>query len=156
MVLRKATRDDIDELVKFRLGFLKEDFKDMTKEQQIRIKEELLDYFTRHIGDDFIAYIAEENGEIVSSVFLVIIDKPANPHFLTGKIGNVLNVFTKCEYRKQGLASRLLNTMVEEAKTMQLSYLELMATECGYPLYKKIGFEKNGPNNCVPMTLRLS
>ena len=154
MNLRKATLDDMDELVKIRLGYLNIDFKDMSKHQEKQIKEELQVYFMEHLGRDFMAYIAEENGEIVSSVFLVMIEKPANPNFMTGKIGNVLNVFTKPEYRRQGLANRLLKTMIEEAKSKRISYLELMATEQGYPLYKKLGFEE-AKSHAVAMKLDL-
>lgn len=155
MVLRKATLDDMNELIKIRLGYLKEGFGGLTSEQTDQIKQELPAYYTKHLGSDFIAYIAVDKDVIVSSVFLVVIEKPANPNFLTGKIGNILNVFTNLKYRKQGLASQLLKLAIEEAKSMHLSYLELMATEKGYPLYKKFGFVEPNTSHVVPMKLKL-
>lgn len=140
MVLRKADVKDIDELLKIRLAYLNEDF-ELTKEQIDKLKEQLPSYYKEHLEKDMFAYIAEENGVVVSSVFLIIIERPANPVFITGKIGNILNVYTEPEYRRQGIAAKLLSLAMEEGKTLDLSFLELVATQKGYPLYKKLGFE---------------
>jgi ribosomal protein S18 acetylase RimI-like enzyme len=154
MVIRKAVIEDMEQLVSIRLEYLKVDFQ-ISEEQETRIKKELPEYYVRHMGNDFIAYIAQENDEIVASVFLVIIEMPSNQRFITGKIGDVLNVYTKEEYRRKGLAYQLMNIMLEEAKARDLSYLELKATECGYPLYKKLGFTEQNSNHVTPMRLVL-
>jgi predicted acetyltransferase len=64
-----------------------------------------------------------------------------SPSFITGKIGTVLNVYTKPEYRKKGYAKKLMTMMLEDAKTERVSVIELKATEDGYSLYKSVGFE---------------
>ncbi|HWT75204.1 MAG TPA: GNAT family N-acetyltransferase [Mobilitalea sp.] len=149
MDIRKALIEDVGELVKIRLAYLEEDF-ELTEEQNSAIRAQLPEYFVNHIGKDLNAYVAIDNKEIVSSVFLLIIEKPANPHFITGKTGTILNVYTKPEYRRRGLAGQLLRMAMEDAKAMQLSYLELNATDQGYPLYKKLGFEE-AKQRCVTM-----
>lgn len=142
MIIREAALEDIRELVKIRLDYLNEDFKGLTDGQTQKLKEELPGYFTEHIGRDLVVYIAEEAGEIISSVFLLMIEKPANPNFMTGRIGELLNVYTNPEYRRQGIAGKLLSMSIESAKKKKLSFLELKASEEGYPLYKKMGFEE--------------
>jgi N-acetylglutamate synthase-like GNAT family acetyltransferase len=107
------------------------------------------------LGTDFHAYIAENEGEIIASVFLVIQELPANTNFITGKIGNILNVYTRPEYRMKGIAKQLLNNMIGEARTKNLSYLELLATDEGYPVYKKLGFADK-KFTCTPMKLELN
>ena len=140
MEFRKANITDIQGLVEIRLAYLNEDFEEMTKEQTFALCEQLPRYYEEHLEKDFIAYIAVEQGVIVASVFLVVLEKPANPTFLTGKIGNILNVYTNPNFRRLGLAGRLMDMVVEDAKSLKLSYLDLMATKAGYPLYIKKGF----------------
>lgn len=140
MNFRKAEIIDISQLVEMRLGYLIEDYGFLTEEETKRIQESLPSYFKNHFGKDIIIYVGEEAGNIVSTVFLLIVEKPANPSFITGKTGTVLNVFTKSQYRKQGIAGKLMNMMLEDAKDMDLSYVELQATDMGKPLYEKIGF----------------
>jgi N-acetylglutamate synthase and related acetyltransferases len=141
MVIRKAGINDINELIKIRIAYLKEDYGNISSEQIEQLKKQLKEYYINHIDRDMIAYIAEENNEIISSAFLVVIEKPANPTFISGKIGNILNVYTKTEYRKKGIAGQLLKLAINEAREMKLSYLELKSTEAGFNLYKELGFE---------------
>lgn len=154
MNIRKATSADIDELVKIRIAYLKEDYGDLSFEQVDILKKKLPEYYSNHIQSDMIAYIAEENNKIISSVFLVIIEKPSNPSFMSGKIGDILNVYTAPEYRKQGIAGQLMKLAIDEAKEMELSYLELKATKDGYSLYKKLGFVEE-QSHYVPMKFSL-
>lgn len=151
MVIRKANSKDIENLVKIRLAYLQDNFKELTEEQLGSLMLQLPEYFVNHIDKNLIVYIAEEKQEFISSVFLLIIEKPANLHFLTGRIGNILNVYTKPEYRRQGLAGKLLKLAMDEAKTMNLSYLELNATKDGYPLYQKVGFVVTKSEHVVAM-----
>lgn len=146
MVLRKAAIHDIDELLKIRLEYLDEDFS-LTQEQTDKLVLQLPGYYKEHLEKDMLAYIAEENGVVVSSVFMIINERPANLSFITGKTGYILNVYTEPEYRRQGLAGKLLTMAIEEGKTRELSYLELAATKPGYPLYKKFGFEDTISDN---------
>lgn len=154
MVIRKANDKDVEELVKIRLAYLNEDYSDMTEEQRMALNTQLPIYYANHICKDLNVYLAEEDKVIVSSVFLLIIEKPANPNFITGKIGNILNVYTEPVYRRQGLAGQLLRWAMEDSKEMNLSYLELCATKEGYPLYKKLGFE-DLKTECIPMKYKL-
>jgi len=79
--------------------------------------------------------------------FLVIrdvfyIEKPSNPHFINGKVGNVLSVYTLGRYRRQGISTRLMQEIILFSKEKGLDFIELSATEEGHPLYKKLGFEE--------------
>jgi N-acetylglutamate synthase-like GNAT family acetyltransferase len=154
MVIRKAGMNDIDELIKIRIAYLKEDYGKVSLEQIEQLKMQLKEYYINHIDRDMIAYIAEENSEIISSVFLVVIEKPANPTFMSGKIGNILNVYTKTEYRKRGIAGQLLKLGINDAREMKLSYLELKATKSGFNLYKKLGFIEEH-SSYIPMKFEL-
>lgn len=51
-------------------------------------------------------------------------------------------MYTRPEYRKQGIATRLLTELIREARALNLSYLELSSTREGEPVYRKLGFKE--------------
>lgn len=92
--------------------------------------------------------------EAVATAFLAISEKPANPNFITGKIGTILNVYTKPEFRKQGISTHILSLLIGKAKVSNVSKLELSATEMGKSLYLKLGFEERN-SKYTDMQLKL-
>lgn len=140
MNYRTATQGDIPQLVVMRFLYLLEHFGSLSDSQRETIDTQLRDYFIRCLNHTVYAYVGEEDGKLISTVLMTIAEKPANPHFITGKTGTLLNVYTRPEYRRQGIAGKLIEQALTDAKEMNLSYVELMATKEGYPLYKKMGF----------------
>lgn len=142
MRINKATINDIDLLIKLRLDFLKEENPGITKEQEVAIIAQLEDYLIKHIDmGSFIGLIGSMNSEIVSTVFLVIHEMPANPSNINGKTGTILNVYTYPIYRKKGYAHELMRIIIEQAKEEGLSSLNLSATAMGKSLYENLGFD---------------
>ncbi|MDE7340377.1 MAG: GNAT family N-acetyltransferase [Lachnospiraceae bacterium] len=135
----RATINDIDALVQMRLDYLTEDYGSLTDEQIIKIKSSLPDYYRKHLNKDLLVYVARKP-VIAACCFLLISEKPANPSFINGRTGNVLNVYTKPEYRKQGIAKKLMEQLIAEADELGLDYVELKSTDEGYRLYKSLGF----------------
>lgn len=138
--LEKATLNDVDVLVQMRLNYLTEDYGSLTDEQRIKIESSLPDYYEKHINNDLLVYVAREDS-IVACCFLLITEKPANPGFINGRTGMVLNVYTKPEYRRQGIAGSLMRELLADADKIGLDYVELKATDEGYHLYKSLGFD---------------
>ncbi len=142
MNIRKATINDIDELVKMRIEFLIAEHGSFTDEQIESLQKQLPLYFEKHIGNDFYAFLGEIDGCIVSSAFLIISEKPASISYVSGKIATLSNVYTKPDYRRRGISKNILELMIEETKKLDVSYIELKATKDGYRLYEKLGFEE--------------
>ena len=138
----KGSIEDLRILVEMRIDYIREDYSSVSDEQIEEIKEALPDYYSRHINKDLHIYTAKKDKEIIACGFLLVIEKPANPSLIHGKVGTVLNVYTKPEYRRQGAAKKLLKQMLLEARNMGLDYVELKSTEAGYFLYKSLGFEE--------------
>lgn len=120
--------------------FLTENRGELGKEETEAIVTQLKDYFPKQLNSSFIAFLAECEGQVISTAFMVVVEKPANPDCITGKIATVLNVFTYLDYRRKWIATKLLSMMISEAKAMNISYLELSATDSGKPVYEKLGF----------------
>lgn len=150
MIIKKADKSDIKELKDIRIKFLKYEFKETIKNNESNIKRELLSYFKEHLNKDFYAYIALEGNKIISSAFISISNMTSGVNFINGKIGTVLNVFTVDNFRRQGIAKKLTEKLIEDASYINLDYIELNSTKEGYELYNKLGF-KEIKTNYVPM-----
>ena len=143
MEFSKAGLEYIEQLVQLRLDFLTEDHGTLSDEEIKRISKKLPEYYKKHLNNDLSVYICTDENEIVSCCFLLVSEKPSNPDFLNGKTGTVLNVYTKPQHRHHGYAKKLIEMMLEDAKAMELDFVELQATEDGYSLYTAVGFKDN-------------
>jgi N-acetylglutamate synthase-like GNAT family acetyltransferase len=141
LVYRKLCCNDTDLFIKLRLDFIYEFHKDVGETEKDKLKISLRNYFESHIGNnDFIGVICEYNGKIISAAYLIIGEWPANRTFINGKIGTILNVYTYPKYRKNGIGTNVIKKIIEEAKEQNVSIINLLATEDGENVYKKLGF----------------
>jgi ribosomal protein S18 acetylase RimI-like enzyme len=69
----------------------------------------------------------------------------------TGKRAHLMNVYTNCEYRRQGIALHMLQMLIQEAKRNGVTEISLDATELGRPLYKKCNFVES--DECMVLNL---
>jgi len=99
MIYRQAKESDILQLINMRLAYFAEDYGKLSDEQIKTIRSQLKDYFSKHLNRDLFVYVCEDNAIIVSTVFLLIQEKPANPSFITGITGTIMNVYTLPQYR---------------------------------------------------------
>jgi GNAT superfamily N-acetyltransferase len=141
LVYRKLCPDDRDLFIRLRLDFINEFHKDVDEIEKEKLKTSLQSYFNRHIeNDEFIGIVCEYDKEIISVAYLVIGEWPPNRNFINGKIGTLLNVYTYPEYRKKGIAANIIKMIIEEAKKQNVSMINLLATEDGENVYRKLGF----------------
>ncbi len=111
------------------------------KDQLTQINEKLPSYYRKHLNNDLFVYVCREGGDIISCCFLCVTEKPSSPSFLNGRIGTILNVYTKPEHRRKSIAGKLLKMLLSDSEKMELDHIELKATNSGYNLYRSIGFE---------------
>lgn len=140
MIFEKAGIDDLTSLVELRMSYLTEDCENLSEFQKKQILEKLPNYYRNHLDKDFFAYVCREE-KIVGCCFLCVAERPSNPAFINGKIGTVMNVYTKPECGRRGIASKLIKSLLSDAEKMNLDFVELKATDAGYNLYKSLGFE---------------
>ncbi|NHK31226.1 MAG: GNAT family N-acetyltransferase [Asgard group archaeon] len=140
--LRKATPEDIETLIDFRIEFLKEFQNLPSKNELMQFKENLRKFFFDKMkSDEFIAWFAESNNEIIATSGLSFLQRP--PHFsnLTGKFAYIMNMYTKPEWRRKGIGAALFEKLLEEIKNRGIHAINLHATPSGKPLYEKFGFK---------------
>jgi len=147
MKYTQAGADSIPQLVSMRIEYIRDDHGSLDAADEQIMRSRLPDYFERHLGRDLFAFIAEENDTVVATALLLIIEKPSNPNFISGFVGNVLNVYTLPEYRRRGIAYRLLDYAVKCERGLGLEALFLEVREKNLParkLYKAYGFREVG------------
>ncbi len=59
----------------------------------------------------------------------------------SGKRAFLMNIYTAPEYRHQGIATRIVEMLVEDARAKGTGSIMLEATAAGASLYRKLGFE---------------
>jgi predicted GNAT family acetyltransferase len=154
MTLRIATHEDINSLIQIRIDFLT-DGRHLSQNEEFEIKTQLQAYFSKHIPSrTFIGIFAEINRSIVSTAYLAISEKPANASFITGITGTILNVYTYPEFRKKGIATKVVEKIIEEAKLLGVSHLDLQATDNGKTLYEKMGFKESSTFTAMGLKIR--
>ena len=116
IILRKATLNDIELLIRLRIDYLTEDIGRLTKAEETAIRKQLSGYFAKHIPNNtFIAIFAELDSVVASTAFLAASEKPASPSFITGVTGTLLNVLTYPKYRRKGIASKVVEAVKKTA-----------------------------------------
>jgi GNAT superfamily N-acetyltransferase len=140
-IYRKLNHDDLNLFIKLRMDFIYEFHKDLDEIERNKLETALKNYFEKHIeSDDFIGVICEYGDKVISAAYLIIDEWPPNRKFINGKIGTLLNVYTYPEYRKNGFGTSVLIRIIEEAKRQNVSIIDLLATDDGESVYRKLGF----------------
>ena len=145
----KAGSADIEDLMSVRLEMLKVV---NNLDAQYEFNESLVkcspEYF---LNGDQTTVLAKDGDRVVgcaSVSYITVMPTFSHP---TGKRAHLMNVYINKDYRRQGLARKMVSMLLEEAKSKGCTEMSLDATEDGFPLYKSLGFNVNAEG----MTLQL-
>ena len=67
-------------------------------------------------GGTWVYWVAVQDGQILSCMFVQIIEKVPKPNKLADRYGYVANVYTRPQYRCQGIGTQLLKQVRDWAK----------------------------------------
>lgn len=141
MQIKQAGLTDIEALVENRMEFL---HSIGPVPDADGLSQAIRGYLRQHIEDDSVLFpICLHEGRIVSSCCLCISETLPTASLPNGREGLLLNVYTIPEYRRQGLARKLIQHVMQEARRRQVGKITLDATDEGYPLYVSLGFHRN-------------
>jgi GNAT superfamily N-acetyltransferase len=149
IMIRQATEADAPVLAEHRVGM----FRDMGSAAPA-IEAPLRAAATAQIREamlagEYVAWLAHPDGEpgrIVGGAGVQIrrlLPRPDTDRarVLIGREGIVLNVYVEREYRRRGVARRLMETILSWATGTDIVRLVLHASDEGRPLYESMGFE---------------
>ena len=142
-VYKRATMEDIDELVRTRIIVLRAANKLPDDEDMFVVEKESYAYYRRALETgEHIAYLVYDNGAFVGAGGVSFYQVMSTYHNPTGKKTYIMNMYTAPEYRRQGIAIHTLDLLVKDVRKQGVLQIALEATEMGRPLYEKYGFLK--------------
>ena len=90
---------------------------------------------------EFFTWLAEDDqGRVAAGAGLWVQEWPPTPQMVLGRRGYVLNVYTHPDYRRRGLARRLMLLIEAWCRERRIPILTLHASADGRPLYDALGF----------------
>lgn len=143
LTYKKATLEDIDILTETRIIVLRSannlsDDVDMTE-----VKKQSYEYYRQALSDGtHVAYLVFVGELFIGAGGISFFRVMPTFHNPTGKKAYIMNMYTKPEYRRQGIAYKTLELLVAEAKEREITAISLEATRIGRALYEKYGFVK--------------
>lgn len=139
MNFRKANLNDITKLIELR----KKQLIDEGIAPSEDIDDELYLFFNKKIQDgSLIEWVAEKNEEIIATGAVTFYEFPPTYTNKSGRKAYITNMYTREDYRGQGIATTMLNKLVSEAKIEGITKIWLAASKLGRPVYKKFGFKE--------------
>ena len=140
---KKATIEDIDELVRTRIIVLRAVNKLSDDVDMSVVEKESYEYYKRALETgEHITYLVYDNGTFIGAGGVSFYQVMPTYHNPTGKKAYIMNMYTAPEYRRKGLAIHTLDLLVKDAREQGVSQITLEATEMGRSLYEKYGFVK--------------
>jgi GNAT superfamily N-acetyltransferase len=109
-------------------------------------------YLAKAMADgSFRAWLACDGGHVIAGGAVIISPWLAHPYDLDCRRATILNVYTNSEYRRRGIARKLMQVMIDWCKQEGLAGVTLHASDDGRRLYESLGFE---PSNEMKLKLR--
>jgi len=139
IVIRSATLDDLEPLVALRVAL----FEAMGQRGPLldAAVPAIRSYIRRHLPTGaFRVWVAQRGVPVVAAIGLVIHSVPPSPANPVGKEAYIMNLFTRPEVRRRGIARRLMAHVLDVVRSEGILKARLYATPDGRPLYESIGF----------------
>jgi len=142
MEIRKAKTEDCRNLTELRIEMRKEREQESLKENEQVFYNNIFGFFSENIASgNFVSYVAVDSREIIATSGLCFYKVPPSYKNPTGLVAYITNMYTKKQYRKMGIATKLLDCLIDEAKSRDCIKITLNASDAGKPIYIKYGFK---------------
>ena len=90
--------------------------------------------------DSHAAWLVFDGEEVVGTGAVSFFQVMPTYHNPSGKKAYIMNLYTRPDYRRRGIAYRVLELLTSEAEMRQIDVVTLEATAAGRPLYEAFGF----------------
>lgn len=141
LTFRKATIDDINLLTKTRIEVLRAANRLPDDTDMDDVEKQSRAYYEKAFRDGtHTAYLVFDRDRWVGAGGISYYQVMPTYHNPSGNKAYIMNMYTHPEYRRRGIASRMLDLLVEDARSKQITFISLEATVMGRPLYEKYGF----------------
>ena len=154
IVYKKLTETELPTIIKMRIDQLTEEYtsEGRTVPEGVDLETSLMDFYKRNMAaGTYVSWLALDGDKIVGTSGMSFAEKP--PYFTcpTGRLGILSSMYTDPDYRRMGIATQLLDRVVNEAKAYGCGTIYITASNMGVKLYESYGFKHNG--NFMQMNL---
>ena len=138
MQYRFIDQNDVSILAALRLEYLQET---TSNPLPLEILPNTIMYLEDELNTGALSGVVAVLGErIVAVGLLSVFSVMPTRNNITGKRGYLFNFYIRPEYRRQGIATTILDKLKDEARRQGVCDLFLNAREMTIPLYEKAGF----------------
>lgn len=142
--IKMATLKDIPQLVYLRRIMFES--MGVTDKRKLALSDKACQEYLKNaiVNKKFIGWLATTNSQAVASGGVIMDQHAPSPGNLSGKIAYILNIVTIPKFRRQGIARKIMDTIIKWIKSEGITRSELHATDMGLPLYQQFGFKESG------------
>ena len=138
---KRATSEDLDILVETRMEVLRAANRLDASADMTQVERETRAYYRSALADGtHTAYLVFDGDLFVGAGGVSYYSVMPTYHNPTGQKAYIMNMYTRPAYRRQGIASRTLDLLVQDARGRGVHAISLEATSMGRPLYESYGF----------------
>lgn len=141
ITIRKATPEDLDTLMQWRMRVLAEVFSLPPEADTVPLEEANRAYYRRSIADgSHIACFASHEDRIVGCGGICIYREMPSPDNPSGRCGYLMNIYTVPEYRGHGIGEKTTQWLISQAREQGVDKIFLESSAPGRGLYPRMGF----------------
>lgn len=133
--------DDLPILVETRMEVLREVYALTPEADMTELERESADYYAKSLADgNHIGYFVFLDDEFVGTggvSFYRVMPTCDNP---TGEKAYIMNMYIRKEFRRKGIASEVMETLLNDVHERGITHIGLEASEMGRGMYRKFGF----------------
>lgn len=134
IVIRRATPDDLELLVELREEVLEAVFG-----VRAGLQAASRAYYER---EDCAIYLAFDGPQVVGCGAICFYRVMPSPDSLDGLCASIMNMYTRPSHRRRGIASRIVEQLVDQARERSVTRITLETTALGEGIYRRFGFAR--------------
>ena len=140
---KKAGIEELDLLVKTRIEVLRaaNDLDESVDMSEVEAASR--EYYIRALNENMhTAYLVFHDDDCIGAGGISYYCVMPTYHNPTGKKAYIMNMYVKPDYRRKGIATKILDLLIKDAEARNIDTISLEATKMGRHLYEKYGFTK--------------
>lgn len=138
---RKATTDDLYILTKTRIEVLRAANGLDDNTNMSRVEKETRAYYENALANgSHTAYLVFDGDVFIGAGGISYYTVMPTFHNPTGIKAYIMNMYTRPDHRRMGIAAKTLDLLIQDAKKRNITFISLEATDMGRKLYERYGF----------------
>lgn len=140
--IMKASIEDLDSLVYWRMEVLKDVFSISPKNDMSELERYNREYYKHEIPlEGHIACFVLSDRKKIGCGGICIYDELPSPDNPSGKCAYLMNIYVRPEFRHNGVGRSIIYWLIEQAQKKEITKIYLETSTNGRNMYQNIGFE---------------